>query len=345
MTLHPWAVSVAVMDASGAAFLAWAAVSAVRVQASWSPGSATPTQIRMEVLAEGLGMQVRFAAGCFFSAAVLATLAVAWFLPEIVPGAMCGMGVFQAVGPEAGRALSFRLLALAGLWAWISVDGLNRTEPEAPVTPLSARLLLAVAPLAALCVFSTARAAFALDVREPVDCCAAVYRTASLTPLAGWWIRMPAGLPVAAFLGASVPLAVLSLIVRFGRASAGGRMARPLSLLGLVWAAFAAAALVKAFAAYHYGVLHHDCPWCLLLPEHRAVGVALYPALAVVGVESACLPLFAAIRRREKTLRNAALARIRKAAGRILAASLVFHALALAPAVLWRLRFGVWIGG
>jgi hypothetical protein len=328
----------------GAVFLVCGTWSALRLQAEWSPMSASPTQIHLEVLSETLSIQVRFAAGCLFLSTFLAALAVAWFLPDIVPGAMCGTGVLQAAGPEAKRAVAMRLFGCTGLYIWLVVDRLNRSRPEAPITVLSARTLLAVFPLAVLGVVSTTTSVAALDVQKPVDCCAAVYAAAGGGVAAGWISRIPGSVWTVVFFIFSGLLPALFLMTRFARERFAERLAVFLAGAGLLWTGAAAAALLEVFAAYHYGVLHHDCAWCLLLPEHRGVGFPIYAALLVVFAESTCIPVLSGIRRREPSLVDAVGARMRSASIRIMTAFGLFQVLVLVPPVVWRIRFGVWMG-
>jgi hypothetical protein len=149
---------------------------------------------------------------------------------------------------------------------------------------------------------------------------------------------------VAVFLVLSGLLLAVSLTTWYSRAQINERLAVPLAGLGLLWTGAAVVALVEVLAAYHYGVLHHDCPWCLLLPEHRGVGFVCYTALLVVFVESACIPVLSGIRRQERSLSHAVTERIRSAAGRVVLACVLFEVLSLAPPLIWRLRFGVWMG-
>ena len=107
----------------------------------------------------------------------------------------------------------------------------------------------------------------------------------------------------------------------------------------------AAVGLVRVFSAYHYGVLHHHCPWCLFLAEHWLVGYPLFGALLVVLFDGVGVFLAARVAVREPILHAAGLARVRQGALRLLLAVLVFAVLAGGPALVWRLRYGVWMSG
>jgi hypothetical protein len=107
----------------------------------------------------------------------------------------------------------------------------------------------------------------------------------------------------------------------------------------------AAITLTDILSAYHYGVLQHRCPWCLFLPQYRAVGFPLFGALAVIGFESLTAFLLPAAVRTDPQMLPAAFERSRIAAGRILLALFVFLILTALPPLFWQLRFSVWIGG
>jgi hypothetical protein len=111
-----------------------------------------------------------------------------------------------------------------------------------------------------------------------------------------------------------------------------------------LWVPVAAIALVRVLAAYHYGVLHHHCPWCLFLPVHGGVGYPLFGALMVAAFEGAAAWGAAAIAARYPVVEPAGAARVRRSGRRVVAAVLLFFLLSAGPALLWRLRFGVWMG-
>ena len=113
-----------------------------------------------------------------------------------------------------------------------------------------------------------------------------------------------------------------------------------------MWLPLAAVALVRTFAAYHYGVLHHYCPWCLFLPEYDLVGFPVYSAWMLVALEAPAVLVLSARGLRERpSVCPLAEKGTRGAARNILLAGLVFVLLAAGPAVWWRLNFGMWLNG
>ena len=112
----------------------------------------------------------------------------------------------------------------------------------------------------------------------------------------------------------------------------------------LPWVAVAGVALVRVLAAYHYEVLDHHCPWCLFLPEHGGAGFLLYGSLLVVALEGPVAWLTACLAHRYPDTADAAGERAVSACRRVLTATAVFALGAGLPALLWRLRHGVWMG-
>jgi hypothetical protein len=118
-----------------------------------------------------------------------------------------------------------------------------------------------------------------------------------------------------------------------------------LGAVSILWVFTAHEALVQELAAYHYGVLAHDCPWCLFAARHYAVGYPMYGALVVVGLEGMAVVVATIVGERVGDVRVWARRRASSAALRIVIAVFCFIALALLPAIYWRVRYGVWIEG
>lgn len=346
MIPHPLVLAVLGCDVGAALLLLYAGWVAARVVAGWQPGEATPGQLQLERQTEAAGLAGRTAALLSLLGTLVLVVAFAGALPGLVPGAMCGTGVLQATGGRGERALALRLLALLLLGAWRLFAKLDERTPRAPLAQTAARMLLLAVPIAVLAGLDTWRALAALDVHTPVDCCAVVYRqvreqaagstgptAASATP----WVVASAAAAAALFA------ATLAALGRPGERST--RRAGLLALAALGFAPIAAFALVRVWAAYHYGVLQHHCPWCLFLGTHRLVGYPLFFAIALVLFEGPAAWLALRIGRRHPELEAAAAARARRAAWSTLVGLSLYAALAFGPALLWRWRYGVWLHG
>ncbi|MCF8053172.1 MAG: hypothetical protein K9L59_18195 [Desulfobacterales bacterium] len=343
MIRHPLMLSVAALDLLCLAALAAAVVAVFPVLVRWQPGAADSKQLAAERGAEAGVLLVRFSGAALALSTLLLIVGFSLVLPDAVPGAMCGTGVLQAAGPLGSRAIFFRLLALLGLSTWSLLEDLNRIKPEAVLTETTARVFAAISPLALLAVWYTARAMWGIDFGRPVDCCATVYdpvyaaSTGTGVLSDRFWML--------AFSAATLLLGAAALGVRRTDHRIRRRWSWPLGVLTLFWVTAAAGALVNVFSAYIFGVLAHDCPWCLFLPEHGMVGFLQFGALAVAAREGIPAPAASFAAFAHPLLAGPAADRIRTAAGRILLSMAVFLVFSAGPALLWRLRHGVWISG
>ncbi|MBW2455306.1 MAG: hypothetical protein JRI68_12380 [Deltaproteobacteria bacterium] len=342
MLAHPLVAAVVLVDTLTLVLLAPAAAAAIRVVLGWAPERTHAAQLRLETQAERASVLARYAALCLVVASACLVVAVTVVLPDLVPGAMCGTGVMQATGGLGQRAIALRALAVALLAGWNVADRLNRSHPRAPLTVVGARGLLLATPFVLLAVVDTFRALWGVDLSQPVDCCAVVYdqvrpRTGAAAALltADQWL---------AISGAGT-VALLALASWLRVQSRGATVvSAALAVVALAWAPATAFALVDGLAAYHYEVLHHQCPWCLFLGEHYAVGYPLFGAIAWVVLEGFAAFVATRLAAGEVRVAQAARARARRAALGLIVGALVYWAVAGLPAVIWRLRFGTWMG-
>lgn len=336
-------LAVSVLDALSLTLGLWAALTYGRVLVDWSPGTADRRQIRLEARIEGASLAMRAALGAFIAATALLVVAISLVLPGLVPGAMCGTGVLEAMGGQGERALGLRALAVLVLWVWRTLDALSRSSPTPPDVPMVARWQVLAIPLVGLAALDTFRAAAALDPHQAVSCCQAVYdnfqtplEASSVGGVAPWvWVS-------ALLVGAVLPLALAG---RIWRAPAPPWMHLTLWLGVVAWIPVAAITEIRVLSAYVYEVLHHQCPWCLFLPEHRLVGYPLFGALAVVALGAVDDLASARMGAAQPDLTVAARARQRRATAALSIGLLVFMLLAFVPALWWRLRYGVWMSG
>lgn len=347
MISHPIVLAVMVADITAALLLIAASVGAVRLLLLWHPDEASRQQLLLERRAEAASLQSRASVAMFIVATALLLIAIASVLPGVVPGAMCGTGVVEAMGSTGERALWLRALAVITLTAWHAIDRLNRSSPTAPLTTAAARAQLLALPALCLAVVDTSRTLLTLDVQTAVDCCAVVYDAVRATghseahygdQLPWIWLMV---------VGAAIVVTIGTTVYgrhRSGRSSSP-KSAAALGMASILWVFVAYQALVRDLAAYHYGVLAHDCPWCLFAARHFAVGYPIYGALVVVGLEGFTVVIATIIGERTEAVRLNAKRRASYAAFRVVIAVCCFLVLALLPAVIWRIRHGVWITG
>lgn len=344
MTRHPLLLAVFATDILTLLLLAGAAAVAFRIVLHWDPQDTGAHQLRLQAHAETAALAGAWAFGLHLFATASLIYAITNTLPDMVPGAMCGTGVLQAMRSGGPRMLIFRLVGLAILWVWWRMEKVNRDLPESPLAVVNARLVLLALPVLVLAEHAAWQAALAMEFQQPVNCCAIIYDRFSSLDDARQTMGVHNPLWMNAFSIATIGLLIAA--IKAWKTCARRTSTVLLAVLTMVWLPLSAIALVRVLAAYHYGVLHHHCPWCLFLPEHRLPGFPIWAAWMLVALEAAsalALSLFA-------TDPSSPLGRTagRKAAGaarNTVLAAMLFVLTTVGPALWWRLHFGVWLTG
>jgi hypothetical protein len=343
MLLHPLLLTILITDVIGALLALAVGLKAFRIVAHWNPSEFDRRQLSLEMQAEAVNLQAQWVMGLLLFSTALLVAGITNILPDVVPGAMCGTGVMQAMGESGGRALLFRLLALAVLFLWLAVHRIDTDRPEAPLTQTGARLLLVALPAYFPALYETVAAVLNVNIEQPVSCCAVVYDQFRSLQEA----HSAAGLPdivwLTGYLVGAAALLSAALPVFRDRSPLSGPKRMALAACCMFWIPVAAVTLVHHLAAYHYGVLQHHCPWCLFLSEYRWVGYPLFGALTVMAFEALVVLWLPALTRPAAVLNPVVEQRIRRAGKRICASAVLFLLFSGAPALLWRLRFGVWL--
>jgi hypothetical protein len=345
VNLEPTLMAVLATDFIVMLLIFSASWTAYRVLLYWKPESSDKTQLNLEVALETSSIKVRAGAVAFLLSTTVLIVAVANVLPDIVAGAMCGTGVMQATEGMGNRALVFRFLAIFMLFLRCDIEKIDRTNPDSILVQTNARFLLMAIPVLFMSMTATFQAISGLDVQQPVDCCAAVYdavrssghiSVAEKIPDSGW---------VISFLTGGVFLLVLGF--RMWTASSPRSIYETAlsAVIGFAWVVMAWITLLEVLSAYHYQVLNHRCPWCLFLSDHGLVGYPLFAALGLTAFEGSLALAATRMGTKYPGLQSAAHARIKRAGFRIVSAVILFLMISGLPAVLWRLKYGVWISG
>jgi hypothetical protein len=344
MIWHPLLLAVLILDVLSLVFMLSAAVTAGQIFLHWSPPSNGRGQIRLERRAESASVSAFFGLVFFGISGVLLVAAVTNLLPDLVPGAMCGTGVIQATRGLGARALGLRLLAALLFFYWGAFDRWNRSLPDQPLTPFNSRLLLLGMPFAILAMWDTVGAMRQLDTHHAVSCCAVVYDRLQglVTSRSGALVSEQVRLT--AFWAAAVGVFVGGWRAWRPAGPPGFGRALWLAVLVALWVPLAAMVTVRDLAAYHYQVLQHDCPWCLFLPEHHGVGFLLFGLLAGILFEGPLVLGAARVAVRFPDLEPVAGRRGKSAGLRVMLLLIAFIALAFWPAIVWRWRYGLWLG-
>jgi len=344
MFWHPLFLAIISADLTALFLLLATGITFLQTALHWQPFSADRRQLSLEARVETASIQGRVAFRLFLFSAFLLVFGIANLFHEDIPGAMCGTGVCQAMAAGSTKLLIYTGLLLLTMQLWYELDRLNTARVEMPLTAPNARFFLVIPPVALLTVKQTVDTFAGIDPYQPVDCCAVVYDQFTSLTQAGTTIGLPDSLWIGGFIVLS--LTMLGLSIAAGRPAAdSGKLHTALAGISLLWLLVAMPTLVNILSAYHYGVLHHHCPWCLFLPEHAMVGYPLYGAVCVIAMEGftmGCLPL---ITPKNPSVHRQVQDRCRRAARRIAAAEILFLIVALVPPILWRLRYGVWMTG
>ncbi|MDJ0764074.1 MAG: hypothetical protein QNJ97_13920 [Myxococcota bacterium] len=342
MIWQPVLLVIIALDTMTAVAVCILAAIQVRIALGWQGGAATQHQLLLERRAETAALIGRAILIVWIISTVAALVAITSVLPGLIPGAMCGMGAVQASGNRLASALLLRCIALAGVYAWRTLDRLNYATPVAPLTTASARLGLFCVPLVAVAIWHHLAALGHLDITRVVDCCAAVYDTTIAETGEVFWLSDT--VLVGIFLAGSVVLVSWTGWMAAVKKRRGSPFkAVSVALVSLAWAWVASHALVRLFAAYHYGVLHHTCPYCLFLPDHYGIGFFIFGGLALLVLEGVTVPICVLAASKAPSTACYAQKRQRRALALMAGFTALTTLIIVGPALIWRLEHGVWI--
>ena len=344
MTRHPLLLAVFITDVLAFLLVLAASVTAFRIALHWNPQDNGAVQLRLQARSETAALAVAGALGLHLLATMALIYAMTNILSGLVPGAMCGTGVLQAMGDSGPRMMIFRLVSMTILWIWWRVESVNQALPEAPLVPVNARIVLLALPVLGLSLQASWLAAQTMNFQQPVDCCAVVYNQFQTLREARQTLGINSTVWLTAFGAATVAMLTAAWSVWQAAFSRWANLI--LGALAMIWLPIAAVTLVRVLAAYHYGVLHHHCPWCLFLPEYYLMGFPIWVCWLLVAMEALTVLILSTLTRRQPRLVDhharecAALA-----ARNTLLAVLFFALLTVTPALWWRLNYGVWLTG
>ena len=343
MIWHPLLIAVVVGDVLGLLLWLGAAGTAFQIAVKWAPQSTHREQIQLERRTETARLSAKFGLAVFILSSILLIIGITNVLPAIVPGAMCGTGVLQATAGLGGRALMYRFFAFFIMMLWLTYEKLDLSRPDAPLTRYNSRLLLLALPFFLIAVITTFRGILHIDSHQAVNCCAIVYDQFGNLAAA----RKIAGIPNAFWVRTFWMLTALMLLCAVWslktKRTHGETAVGFLAVISIVWVSIAAITLVRVHAAYFYQVLHHHCPWCLFLPEHKFVGVPLFGLLIIITLEGPLSYLVAKTAANFPDLLPRARRRSKLAGLRLILAAVTYAGMVAFPAIHWKLLYGVWI--
>jgi hypothetical protein len=341
MIAHPLVLIIVALDVatlSGVVFTAWVGA---QILNNWSPQAGDIKQLRLERQKEAATLAIQAQAVIFLASTLLYLIAISLVFPGIIPGAMCGTGVMQAMGQSGPRSIVLRIITLLVLYLSAVGASLDQRHPTAPLALMNGKLVLLLPPTAMLAAAATIEALFEMNTLLPVDCCAALRDTLE-TSRAGFTDSLSdKTLTFGAATGGALLFA--ATVCLHARQVYRLSSAAVLSAVAALFVPLAWLGMIRVFSAYHYEVIGHHCPWCLFLPLHYSIGYPFFGALLMILFEVGALLLSLGAAQRYPAIEVFAQLRMRRATFRIAWAILIVSLLAAGPALLWRLRFGTWL--
>jgi hypothetical protein len=281
------------------------------------------------------GRAGRVAFFLFCISTIIAIPHLALVLPTLTPGAACGSDVLQAAG-SGGAMIACRLSVLIVLYVWYHRDRIDRPMSGTALSENNLRLLMVALPLAFLHLKSTVVFARGLSVPGWVNCCAVVYDAAGNLARFSPGGR---GLGLPGLLAFHVLSAVflISGYAACRRRKIPGSAPRWIWLFTLVWGLIAYLVVVYGYADDFLMDPAPDCPWCLMLPKYRCVGVILFACLVLVGLEGFMASHVFGIAARSTRQAEPAIRRFWVACRNILLLVLLFYLVAAGTQLAWQM--------
>ena len=344
MIWHPLLISVVIGDLLSLLLWLGAAIAAFQMIVKKVEQSVKREKIALEQRTKSARLFTKFSLVIFFLSTALLIIGITNVLPKNVAGSMCGTGVLQATDGLGGQALMYRFIVFIIMMFWLTLDKLNFSRPDAPLTMYNARLVLLALPFFLLTVHTTFSSFHRMDSHQPVDCCTLVHDQFGNLAAARQINSIPDTFWVWTFwllTGLLLICAVWSIKTNH---TTREKVTGILTAVTIIWVPLAAISLVRVYGVEFHQVLLHDCPWCLFLPEHKFVGIPLFGALIIVILEGPLSYLSAKTAVNFPELFPQAMHRSKLAVLKLLVAVVAYAGLVAAPAIYWRLIYGGWFG-
>ncbi|MGD9210830.1 MAG: hypothetical protein PVI90_08635, partial [Desulfobacteraceae bacterium] len=155
MLWHPLLISIIILDIAILILLSKSGGIALTVILRWTPGSHTHTQLQLERRFETADIMTQWAFVLMIFNTLTLVVAITQVLPSLIPGAMCGMGVMQALNGKGYQLTAIKGMTLCLLYWQRIFAGLNHYDPMSPLTILLARLQLLALLFEAMVAYDT----------------------------------------------------------------------------------------------------------------------------------------------------------------------------------------------
>ncbi|MDA8137752.1 MAG: hypothetical protein M0036_03785 [Desulfobacteraceae bacterium] len=331
MSQHPltWAIGL-VMAAAGASYLKALWLLLTHLNAAQNGAGHQQALTKAALLG-------RWTMGLQAAAFILVLAGVTNLWVSVVPGAMCGSGVLQAMGAAGRQFLILMAATLVLFYCWRAVEVLDRGHTKALPADLQSRWLLLIAPFMILAFWRGIEALRAAGRQGPVSCCALLYDQLRDTGRLGTIFNFSISGHTWLLLSLSLTLFMAGRGLRWWRRPAlAGKGVIIACGAGLVlWWVALYQGLTLEVAPYIYQTRFHPCPWCLFLADHKAVGLIYFGLPAWATLECVAALTVWGVSRRYPQAAEPARRRLRQAGWRIALSALLFGLSAA-----WPILFG-----
>jgi len=327
MILHPLSLCILLLEAAALFLLLQSLPALIQGHLKWDPGSASVLQLRLEPRIEIAFFRNQLGFGLFAMAYLMWIIGVSNVYSQSIPGAMCGLGVIEALSRDALPLVILKSLCLLIYFLFFCVRLETGKYPLGTYHKKTMALLLLLLPISMVSFWQTFQALTSIDASQSVHCCAAlITQTPSLAgeihiPFEPWHAKILAVLALAL-----VALCHLGVI----------RNSNAQIVLIPIWLFSSHYWLKHQILPYVYGVLEHPCFWCAFRPQYYSQGfIYLGAYLIIIGL---AIRIWIATKFPEHRPKNNRGLKVC-----FWVTVFVYELTALTPACLWKLQSGQWI--
>jgi len=343
MIWHPLVLAMILLDSISLVLLSSSLFTSLNIVVHWNESLSDRFQIALERKSHHFSLVITITFYTFIFTSLLWLIGLTTLFPPLIPGAMCGTGVLQAMGPSGYRVLTFRLLFLFLVMIWSSLDHINKQHPLGPLVHLTNRIFLLAAPFFYLAFIDTCRSVHSLAAAPPVNCCAVLYEVVEGKASPFFFSFLTDRFVLWMFLFSSIVLMGGGIILIVKHGLIHHRLLLLHAAFSMWWVGWAVLATVRIFTVYHYEVLSHSCPWCLFLPEHGAIGFPLLIALFFVVTGSTRAYISSWVITSHPELKSTGLKWWKRNLMLSCLFQILFLLVILWPAISWRIKYGMWL--
>ncbi|MEW6426540.1 MAG: hypothetical protein AB1568_00755 [Thermodesulfobacteriota bacterium] len=273
MFLNSWSIALSLLSSAVLFFAAVSGKTAWRVLRSWNPASDDREQIALESEIWLTSTLIEYTLAFQIIGLILLVLAADSFC-EVIVGAMCATGSLLA-NAYGVPALMVKLVGLFFYGFWIVLHRLDISAETYPLVRIKYLYFLVLLPLLGGDVLLQSLYLANLQPDIITSCCGVIFAEGG-----DGGMNLLAGFDGPRLLFLFYGLALLL-------AMGGGGLRRRARRWGALvyaggWLFFLLIAIVAVtvvFSSYIYAMPYHHCPFCILKPEYRSIGYALYGTL------------------------------------------------------------------